>query len=497
MNSIRKKLFIYIGFLVLLLVGLTIFANTTLMEPYYMSRQKHDLLDTYEYIEGLDKNSYASNTKEYLFSNNNQRIGIVISDTDSNVIYTTSSFTDAYEIVNPDKPVPPPYNSKPNQEMPMKKYNVLKDEYINENIRLILYHDTAINVRNLKLRGTLSNGYLIEIKTPVAAFESSVEINNKFILMVGGITFIIAMILAYLISNIFTKPIIKMNNTTKELKNFNFNSKCEVKSRDEIGQLAQSINEMSNALSNNIDAINNKNDQLEVEIDEKNRLDERRKELLNNVSHELKSPLSLMQGYAEGLKLNVAKSKEQSDFYCEVIMDEANKMNQLVEKLLNINQVEFGDTTLQKSKFEINEFIESVFKKYRKVFDDKEIKSNLSKSNQAMVIADEIMIESVFTNFLNNAANYVDENKRIAININEINNKIRVSVFNTAKKLSDSDIKKLWNSFYKVDKSRTRDKGGHGLGLSIVKAIQEAHENEYGVENVDDGVRFWFELDKV
>jgi len=496
MNSIRNKLFLYIGFLVLLLVGFTLFANTMLMEPYYMNNQKHDLTDTYKYINELNQDEYDNKIKGYLLRENNQRINILIKDSYNDTLYTTSSSSDTSRLNDWNRPTSP-NNNKPAQEIPQQNLNILTDEYVNDNLRLLLSHDTVMNVRNLHLRGTLSNGNYIELKTPVVAFESSIEISNKFGIMVGVVTFTISMIFAYLISNIFTKPIIKMNNTTKELRNLNFHSKCQVSSQDEIGQLAESINEMSEALLININAIKAKNNQLEVEIDEKNRLDERRKELLNNVSHELKSPLSLMQGYAEGLKLNVTKSKDRSDFYCEVIMDEASKMNQLVEKLLNINQVEFGDTTLQKTKFEINEFIENIYIKYQKVFDDKEIQSNLNKSNKAIVFADDIMIDSVFTNFLSNAANYVDENKKIEVNINEINNKIRISVFNTAKKLSDSDIKKLWNSFYKVDKSRTRDKGGHGLGLSIIKAIQEAHGNEYGVENIDNGVQFWFELDKV
>lgn len=496
MNSIRKKLFIYIGSLAVTLVGLTILANSLLLEPYYIYNQKKWLIEVYDIIDQISNDEYEEHSLDFMLIQNDQRVDIIIRDADNALIYEANA--------NPPNHLGnTPYPKLPNLEKRFgsyqlpSSYDVYLEEPIDENTTFLGFNDTTINVKHLALVGSLENGYNIELKIPRTIIDTNIALYNKFALIIGGIIFVIAMFIAYLISNNFTKPIIQMNKTTKKIKNLDFNSKCNVKSKDEIGQLAQSINELSSELSYNIQNLNDKNKELKIEIDEKNRLDERRKDLLNSVSHELKTPLALMQGYAEGLKLNVSKSKEQSDFYCDVIMDEANKMNQLVEKLLNMNQVEFGDTTLHFSKFEINDFIESILKKYIKIFEENQIRWSLNKSTPTIVTADSIMLESVFTNYINNAINYLDNNKEISVTINTTNTMAKVEVFNTAPPFDDPDLTNIWNSFYKVDKSRTRAKGGHGLGLSIVKVMQEAHGNNYGVKNQDNGVCFWFDVKTV
>ncbi len=212
------------------------------------------------------------------------------------------------------------------------------------------------------------------------------------------------------------------------------------------------------------------------------------------MAHELKTPLALMRGYSEALKLNIATSKEKSDFYCDVISDETSKMNQLVESLLDINQVEFGDKVLNIEPFEINEFITTHFNKYIKIIEEKNITYTVNVIKPTMVSADPFMMERVFTNYITNAINYVDDNLNVQITIKELNDIIRIEVYNTCESISDNELDKLWDDFYKVDKARTRDNGGHGLGLSIVKAIQEAHNNSYGVKNSEKGIVFWFEL---
>ncbi len=496
MNSIRKKLFIYIGSLAITLVGLTILANSLLLEPFYVFNQKKWLIEVYDTIDQINNDEYEDHSLDFLLIQNDQRVDIIIRDADNNLIYGASANAPNH-IGNTPTPRLPALEHRIGSYSLPTSYDVYLEEPIDENTTFLGFNDTTINVKHLALVGSLENGYLVELKIPLSIIDTNINLYNKFALIIGSIIFVVAMLIAYLISNNFTKPIIQMNNTTKKLRNLDFNSKCNVKTKDEIGQLAQSINELSSELSYNIQNLNNKNKELKVEISEKNRLDERRKDLLNSVSHELKTPLALMQGYAEGLKLNVSKSKEQSDFYCDVIMDEANKMNQLVEKLLNINQVEFGDTRLYFSKFEINDFIESILKKYIKVFDENQIKWSIHKSDPVIVTADLIMLESVFTNYINNAINYVDDNKEITVNISATKTRAKIEVFNTSPPFDEHDLTNIWNSFYKVDKSRTREKGGHGLGLSIVKVMQEAHGNNYGVKNQDNGVCFWFDVKTV
>ena len=279
------------------------------------------------------------------------------------------------------------------------------------------------------------------------------------------------------------------------MKKLDFDTRCKVESNDELGQLAHSINEMSVELDNTIHSLNISNTELQQEIKEKIRIDEKRKQLLNNVSHELKTPLALMQGYAEGLKLNVAKNHNRVDFYCDVIVDETKKMNYLVQNLLNINQIEFGDEVLHKSEFEIVDFVDYIMEKYTPRFEENNIDVKLNLIDPTEVYADSFKAEQVLTNYLNNAIQYVDEHKEVRVTLSKVNNNVRIEVYNSCQPISNAELEKLWDSFYKRDKARTRETGGHGLGLSIVKAIQEASENDYGVRYEGNGITFWFELD--
>jgi signal transduction histidine kinase len=500
MNSIRKKLFFYIGGMTLLLVGLLLLANTLLLEPYYMSKEKEKLLDTYDKINALETDDYEDSLANFVSIESSSNIDIILRSVDGELLYSSKGYfmedQMGVHLPAPDDKASPNVNP-PGNKPPEQNTKVTKSEIINDKVSVLWATDLTFDIMHFVLDGTLDNGTTIMLRIPMTLIETNIEMSNRFTIIIGLILLLISLIYAYYISNYFTKPILRMNIVTKRMKNLDFDTMCVVSSDDEIGQLAESVNEMSLELSETIDTLNSRNDLLNREVEEKIKLDLKRRELLNNVSHELKSPLALMRGYAEGLKLNVSSSREKTDFYCDVIMDETIKMNQLVESLLDINQMEFGDKPLNKTAFEANDFIESMMDKYQKICFDKKISCSLKKTKASKVYADEFRMESVFTNYLSNAINYVDENKEIEISIKENEDKVRIEVFNTAETIDQEDLDKIWNSFYKVDKARTREKGGHGLGLSIVKAIQEAHGNGYGAYNSDGGVCFWFEMDRI
>ena len=221
-----------------------------------------------------------------------------------------------------------------------------------------------------------------------------------------------------------------------------------------------------------------------------------RTEFLSNVSHELKTPIALIQGYAEGLKEGITDDPESMDFYCSVIMDEANKMNMMVKKLLTLNQIEFGDEELVMERFDIIELVSSVVNANELRAGQKGIKIIFNQADEHIdVWSDEYKIEEVITNYISNAINHCDFEKRIEVNVKKNGDNIRVSVFNTGKNIPEEDINNIWGKFYKVDKARTREYGGNGIGLSIVKAIMDSYGKEYGVRNLDNGVEFWFDLD--
>ena len=220
-----------------------------------------------------------------------------------------------------------------------------------------------------------------------------------------------------------------------------------------------------------------------------------RKEFLNNVSHELKTPIALISGYAEGLKDNIAEDKESRDFYCDVIIDESSKMNNMVRKLLTLNQLEFGNDQVAMERFDITQLVKGVISGMKLLIEDKGASVTINTDEPVYVWGDEFKIEEVVTNYMSNALNHIDYDKKIDVRIIRENGLVRVSVFNTGNPIPEGDIDKIWDKFYKVDKARTREYGGSGIGLSIVKAIMESHNQQCGVKNYEDGVQFWFTLE--
>ena len=220
-----------------------------------------------------------------------------------------------------------------------------------------------------------------------------------------------------------------------------------------------------------------------------------RKEFLSNVSHELKTPIALIQGYAEGLKEGISDDAESRDFYCDVIMDEASKMNTMVKRLLTLNQLEFGNEIVNMERFDIASLIRNYIASADILIRQKGISVRMEDYGEVYVWGDEFRVEEVFMNYFTNAINYVQGDNVIDIKIQKEQQRARISVFNTGNPIPDDSVRHIWEKFYKVDKARTREYGGSGLGLSIVKVIMESMNQRYGVINDDNGVEFWFTLD--
>jgi signal transduction histidine kinase len=264
---------------------------------------------------------------------------------------------------------------------------------------------------------------------------------------------------------------------------------------EEIEQLGQHMNQLSESLERAIGELKTANNELKRDIEKKEQIDEMRKEFLSNVSHELKTPLALIQGYAEGLKECINDDEASRSFYCEVIMDEADKMNQMVQKLLTLNHLEFGNDPVTFDRFDITELIYGVIGNSKLMLQQNEIQLSFSEP-PAYVWGDEFQIEEVITNYLSNAIHYAAGEKQIRIFYEDREQVLRVCVFNSGSHIPEGDLDKVWEKFYKVDKARTRAYGGSGIGLSIVKAIMESHHRDCGVYNRDNGVEFWMELEK-
>ncbi len=225
-----------------------------------------------------------------------------------------------------------------------------------------------------------------------------------------------------------------------------------------------------------------------------------RKIFISDVSHELKTPIALIQGYSEGLLENVNTEEESRKFYAEVILDETNKMDKLVKQLLELMKLEYGKREFEDKKFNIVELEKEVVRKSQVMLEEKQIEIKFKTPEEINTFADDFYIEQVVSNYITNAIKHVKEVKgekyiQIENEVNVEKNKVRVKVFNTGDKIAEEDIARIWNRFYKADQSRNREDGGTGIGLSFVKAIMSNYGNVYGVINKENGVEFYLELD--
>lgn len=351
------------------------------------------------------------------------------------------------------------------------------------------------------------NSTLFIMSMPLASIRESVVLSNRFTTYVGLAALVFGSILMYFVTNRVTKPLMKLVAVSERMSNLDFDVSYQDDARDEIGILGRSMNTLSGKLKEAIGALREANQKLQRDIEEKIQIDEMRKEFIANVSHELKTPIALIQGYAEGLTEGMCEDEESRNYYCEVIMDEAGKMNKMVKQLLTLTALEFGKDTPMMDTFDIAELIDDLVNSSRILTEQKDARVLVETDHPQYVVGDEFKIEEVVTNYLTNAMNHLDGERIIRIRTERLaghtderhtghpGGQVIVRVFNTGSRIPEEDLPNLWTKFFKVDKARTRAYGGSGIGLSIVKAIMDAHHQSCGVVNREDGVEFWFTLE--
>ena len=350
---------------------------------------------------------------------------------------------------------------------------------------------------HLEMYGRLNTGISFIMRTPVESIRESVKVANRFLAYIGMAATLTGGIIIWFISGKITSPILELSRISEKMVHLDFDAKYGGEDRNEIGLLGENINKLSASLEKSISELKTANNELQKDIEKKEEMEEMRKEFLSNVSHELKTPIALIQGYAEGLSEGVNDDPESRSFYCEVIMDEAAKMNNMVQKLLTLNQLEFGSDVVAMERFDLTALLKNyvlsaqILTKQHGIQVCMEMKEDMP----VHVWGDEYKTQEVFSNYFTNAVNHCKGEKKIAVNLTQNDRKVRVGVFNTGDPIPEEALPHLWEKFYKVDKARTREYGGSGVGLSIVKAIMESMNSDYGVENYKNGVLFWFELE--
>jgi signal transduction histidine kinase len=501
-------------------------SNTFFAEKYYISQKKNTLIETAKRLSTLvagrkEASDFDDENLIYEINTLEKSIGgtIFIGAADGTLYYPNqknrsmpprTGFNASPFYAMDRQPNPPPAldtapnsgsapdaNSAPKLRVPaLPRRNIKEWERYDENSFFIITEDPNFKINTLRYQLKLESGLILLVWVPMAGISESASVSNDFTAIIGLVTILITGIWALFISGRFTQPISEMSRITKKMSELDFSQTLKIDRNDEIGQLSRSINHLSHKLSRAIAELNDRNRRLEEDIDRERKLDRMRREFISSVSHELKTPIFLLQGYAEGLKANIADDEKKRKFYCDVIMEEVEKMDALVKDLLDLSQIESGMFSVNKTFFDVPQLIDEIISKYEPVLNEKNIRIDVEMEGAMTAFADPARIEQAIVNFMNNAIDHVDEKKHIKLAVKPVGDKIRVSVYNSGMPIPEDSLDKVWTSFYKVDRARTRSLGGTGLGLSIVRAIQETHKNAYGVANVEGGVEFWIEIDR-
>ena len=484
-HSIKRQLAgIFIGVMAgtFLCCGL---ANVLFLERYYVDNKEKAVISAYEVLNqgvGAGRTFDSSFTSELELICNTDNISLFVMDNSGEPMLSTNR---DYQMLQRKL-----YSYI--FEIDTREIVVLErtDTYVLRESK-----DYLTQADYLEIVGTLDSGQPFIMQTALESIRESAAISTRFFMYIACLAVILSSVLIWWLSRRISEPILELTDISRRMTELDFNAKFTSNVQNEIGVLGHHINQLSGNLEKTISELKTANNELQRDIEQKTKIDEMRKEFLSNVSHELKTPIALIQGYAEGLKECINDDAESRDFYCEVIMDEAGKMNTMVKNLLSLNQLEFGNDVVSMERFDIVSLIRNVLNSAKILMEQKDIHLIFKETEEIYVWSDEFKIEEVVTNYISNAINHCEFDKVIEVKVIKEPDMVRVSVFNTGRPIPEEDLDKIWQKFYKVDKARTREYGGSGIGLSIVKAIMESLHRECGVKNYDNGVEFWFELD--
>ncbi len=358
--------------------------------------------------------------------------------------------------------------------------------------------DSGENIKNsIFVQPIMEDGKIKEYAFAVASLQPVNEamlVLKDYYVYALIIVFLVIILLSFYYSKIIVKPLIKMNRVTKKMANFDFSEKLPVTADDEIGGLSGSINTLSVNLKDRIDRLNVANTKLQQDIERERQLEKTRKEFISGVSHELKTPLSVIRSFAEGIKDGVSKD---TTYYTDVILEETENMNRLIVEMLELAKLESGTYKLDMTTFSIGELIQQVYTKLLFSMEEKHLQVSIDVDSSIFVKANRSRIEQVVVNLLSNAIRYTPDGEKIQVSVIAMEDTVKVEIENTGNPIPEDSLEKIWDRFYRLDASRSRHTGGTGLGLSIVKNILDLHHAEYGVYNTTNSVVFYFNLQKV
>jgi len=475
---------VFIGLIVCILLVLLII-NVCFLEPYYIRNKETEFVRMYEELKNAVENDTVEDEEtadvlRRLAEKSN--ISFLVVDSVNNRMVTNVHDIDMLE----------------NQLVGYLLGQMQKDSKVlksTEQYQIMQSEDPWNETEYIEMWGDFDGGSRFLLRSPLESIQESAALSNRFLIIVGCTMTAICIVLVWYFSKKMSEPIRELAVLSERMANLDFEAKYTSGGSNEIGELGANFNRMSEKLESTISELKSANNSLQKDIERKEKLEQMRSEFMGNVSHELKTPISLIQGYAEGLKEGVNEDSESREFYCDVIIDEAAKMNQMVKNLMALNELEFGDKEIEFERFDLAAVIGGVLQSMEILAQQKQAKVIYRQKEPVYVWGDEFKTEQVVRNYVSNAYNHLDGERVVEVKIQAAEGRARASVFNTGAPIPEESLSHIWDKFYKVDKAHTREYGGNGIGLSIVKAVMESFHQKYGVCNYDNGVEFWFELD--
>lgn len=485
-QSLKTKLFAVILCVLIFNVLLSLILGTTLFDNLYTNDKISSLKNGVDEIKSSYQNKDINNLVDTIMAHENQNISVCIFSLDTQTgkgeveYYSRQKYFD-------DKPIEKDilflinrlWDDKAFLELSNKEYYIIND--VNNRF------DNNITI----LSNIEGNNYII-VQTPIKFIKDLSDMAIKYSLYISIFTLLIGAILIYFIAEKATKPIRKLQIIADKISNLDFKDRCDVLTDDEIGLLSKSINNMSEKLQDFVSQLMVANEKLKDDLIRQEKTDKMRKQFIANVSHDFKTPLTLIMSYSEALlDMNNIDEKTKKD-YLNIIISEGNKMSIFVQELLKLSQLESGMIELTKSNFSINEIINDTIQKNKIITESKSLSIEKNIMDNFIVYADYYRIEQVFQNLFENGVKYAPNKSKIIISTEKHGIKCVVKIFNTGK-IQEEDLENIFVSFYRADKSR-KNMGSYGLGLAIVKVIMDMHGENYGCINKDNGVEFFFEL---
>lgn len=492
-KSISKRLFLISFGTILFLVIFTMIFQIMFFQKFYLNSKSNNLANSVRtfvsdyYSDINDSSTLYTALNNFEFQNNSK---IAIYSTDGTVKYIANP-------ANSDSEITITLNKIFNQlySDPYYEKSVLSSNQV---------FTTVLDSSNLNSKYivcmapfTTSNGksYIVIAVTSFQNITEATQVIKDFYKYIGIVVIALGLILSYIYSDLISKPLISINKTAKKLSALDFSEKCTVERDDEIGSLAKTLNFLSQNLHNALEDLKIKNSKLKEEVENERRLENLRKDFIAGVSHELKTPIGIISGYAEGIKDGIADD-ESRDIYLDIIIDEAKKMDKLVMDMLELSKLENGKNDIILSSFSLSKLTQRILIKNSVEINNHNLEVISNINSNYLVLADEFKIEQVISNFLTNAIKYSPAGNKIIIDIFEENSIINFSIENTGAHIDEKELPEIWTQFYRVDSSRTRVGKSFGLGLSIVKNILVLHKSNFGALNTENGVKFYFSLPK-